>query len=281
MFTTAAISRDASMATMRGRRSTALDRRLRAGRRAAHASSGLTDETFHGGRAHSDAVAERAVRIATAMHLDAAVVQAVQLASELSEIGSLLIRDGALHPSLPPGVLGLDSVAATLCERLLRARGFPEAAEIVASVDERYDGSGTPRGFAGNAIPIGARILAVARDVETTLEGRPARRDCASSRRARGSRRTRAARSTRTSCRSRSARRSRTQRDGYRCTSELHPDRPLARRRARGARALLGPRPGRRPGRRRRARGAERRGQVDAARDPGGPRRVPRRAPSS
>jgi response regulator RpfG family c-di-GMP phosphodiesterase len=85
----------------------------------------------------------------------------------------LLIRDGALHPSLPSGVLGLDSIAATLSERMLRACGFDDAAEIVASVDERFDGTGTPRALAGEAIPLGARILAVARDMETTLEGRP------------------------------------------------------------------------------------------------------------
>jgi HD-GYP domain-containing protein (c-di-GMP phosphodiesterase class II) len=172
MHATAAISRDASMATSRGRRATEPSDVF--GRvYALRTLKRLADQNFHGGRAHSDAVAERAVRIAGAMHLDVAVVQTIQLASELAEVGSLLIRDGALHPSLPSGVLGLDSVAATLSERLLRACGFAEAAEIVASVDERYDGSGTPRGFAGNAIPVGARILAVARDIETTLEGRP------------------------------------------------------------------------------------------------------------
>jgi GGDEF domain-containing protein len=172
VHTTAAISRDASVATTRGRRATeASDVFGRVD--ALRTLKGLADENLHGGRAHSDAVAERALRIAVAMHLDVAVVQAIQLASELAEIGSLLIRDGALHPSLPSGVLGLDSVAAALSERLLRACGFTDAAEIVASVDERYDGTGTPRGFAGNAIPVGARVLAVARDIETTLEGRP------------------------------------------------------------------------------------------------------------
>jgi HD-GYP domain-containing protein (c-di-GMP phosphodiesterase class II) len=172
MHTTAAIAGETSIATTRGRRSTRpsdVFRRVEALRTLER----LADEHLHGGRAHSDAVATRAVRIAHAMHLSGEIVQAIQLAGELSEIGSLLIRDGALHPSLPSGVLGLDSVGATLSERLLRACGFNEAAEIVASMDERYDGSGTPRGFAGDAIPIGARILAVARDMETTLEGRP------------------------------------------------------------------------------------------------------------
>lgn len=161
MQTTAAISRDATVATARGRRATAACDVF--GRvDALRTLKRLADENLHGGRAHADAVAERATRIAVAMHLDVAVVQAIQLASELAEVGSLLIRDGAL-----------DSVAAALSERLLRACGFGDAADIAASIDERYDGTGTPRGFAGNAIPIGARILAVARDIETTLEGRP------------------------------------------------------------------------------------------------------------
>jgi HD-GYP domain-containing protein (c-di-GMP phosphodiesterase class II) len=169
--TTSAIAGETGLALARGRRAAKpsdVFRRVEALRTLER----LADEALHGGRAHSDAVAARAVRIAHGMHLSADLVQAVQLASELSEIGSLLIREGALHPSLPSGVLGLDSVAATLSERMLRACGFEEAATIVASVDERFDGSGTPRGFQGDAIPVGARILAVARDVEATLEGR-------------------------------------------------------------------------------------------------------------
>jgi GGDEF domain-containing protein len=172
MHTTSAIAGETSVATARGRRAAKpsdVFRRVEALRTLER----LADEALHGGRAHSDAVAARAVRIAQAMRLSTDLVQAVQLAGELSEIGALLIRDGALHPSLPSGVLGLDSVAAALSERMLRACGFDEAAEIVASLDERYDGTGTPRGFQGDAIPVGARILAVARDVEATLEGRP------------------------------------------------------------------------------------------------------------
>jgi GGDEF domain-containing protein len=171
MHTTAAIAGDTHLATSRGRRSARpsdVFRRVEALRTLTR----LADEGFHEGHAYSDAVATRAVRIATAMHLSVEVVQAIQLAGELCEVGSLLIRDDPQHPSLPSGVLGLDSVAATASERLLQACGFREAAAIVASVDEHYDGTGTPGARSGDAIPIGARILAVARDVETTLEGR-------------------------------------------------------------------------------------------------------------
>ncbi len=172
MYSTAAIAGDTSLATTRGRRSTRpsdVFRRVEALRTLKR----LADEGFHEGHAYSDAVAIRAVRIATAMHLPVEVVQAIQLASELCEVGSLLSRDDARHPSFRSGALELDSVAATASERLLQACGFHEAATIVASVGEHFDGSGAPGARSGDAIPIGARIVAVARDVETTLEGRP------------------------------------------------------------------------------------------------------------
>jgi response regulator RpfG family c-di-GMP phosphodiesterase len=41
-------------------------------------------------------------------------------------------------------------------------RGFAEAAEIVYSHHERYDGTGCPRGLTGHQILLGARIVALA-----------------------------------------------------------------------------------------------------------------------
>ena len=215
MQTTAAIARDASVATARGPTRNGRKRRVRRVD-ALRTLKRLADENLHGGRAQADAVAARAVRIAAAMHLDAARRAGAPAREPSSQRWAPCCSvTSALQPSLPSAELGLDALAAALAERLLRACGFADAADIVASIDERYDGTGTPRGFSGNAIPVGARILAVARDVESTLEAarstpvhwRP---------RARGSRRTRAARSTRTSSRSPSGRPSPSIRDGYR-----------------------------------------------------------------
>jgi GGDEF domain-containing protein len=163
MRATAAVGGDPATATERGRRyATAVDVFQRV--EALRTLKTLADQACHGGLAHSDAVAERAVRIATAMHLEHEVLLAVQLAGELHEIGSLLLRDGALS----------DAAAVTLAGRMIRACGLPEAATIVESMYERFDGSWIPLGRAGQAIPIGARILAVADHFETALEGRSA-----------------------------------------------------------------------------------------------------------
>ena len=47
-------------------------------------------------------------------------------------------------------------------ERILRAApALTEAARLVRSSHERWDGSGYPDGLAGERIPLGARIIAV------------------------------------------------------------------------------------------------------------------------
>jgi Diguanylate cyclase, GGDEF domain/HD domain len=160
MNATAAVNGDPATATQRGRRyAAAVDVFQRV--EALRTLKSLADQACHGGLAHSDAVAARATRIATAMHLDHDVLLAIQLAAELHEIGSLLLPDEALS----------DNEAATLAGRLIRVCGLPEAAALVESMHERFDGSWIPRGRAGETIPVGARVLAVADELETALEG--------------------------------------------------------------------------------------------------------------
>ena len=48
-----------------------------------------------------------------------------------------------------------------------------EAAEIVLSHQECYDGSGYPRGLKGEQIPLGARIFAVADTLDAMISDRP------------------------------------------------------------------------------------------------------------
>jgi HD-GYP domain-containing protein (c-di-GMP phosphodiesterase class II) len=51
-----------------------------------------------------------------------------------------------------------------------------EAAEIVYSHQEHYDGSGYPRGLRGEQIPLGARIFAVADTLDAITSDRPYRK---------------------------------------------------------------------------------------------------------
>ena len=51
-----------------------------------------------------------------------------------------------------------------------------DAAQIVLSHEERFDGSGYPRGLAGEAIPFGARLFAVIDTLDAMTSDRPYRR---------------------------------------------------------------------------------------------------------
>lgn len=61
--------------------------------------------------------------------------------------------------------------------KILRGIGFlGEAREIVFSHQERYDGSGYPRGLAKESIPLGARIFAVIDTFDAITNNRPYRK---------------------------------------------------------------------------------------------------------
>ena len=50
-----------------------------------------------------------------------------------------------------------------------------DAADIVHSHGERFDGTGYPRGLRGREIPLGARVVAVASTLDVITSGRPYR----------------------------------------------------------------------------------------------------------
>jgi putative nucleotidyltransferase with HDIG domain len=54
--------------------------------------------------------------------------------------------------------------------------GMQEAAEIVLSHEERFDGSGYPRGLSGESIPWGARLFAVIDTLDAITSDRPYRK---------------------------------------------------------------------------------------------------------
>lgn len=119
----------------------------------------VADRAANRGLAHADGVAERAGEMAGALQLRREERLAIQLAGELHELGRLALADG------PAGV-----TTAVLGARLIRHAGLPEVANVVAALDERFDGGG-PHGLAADAVPLGSRIVAVADAYETALHG--------------------------------------------------------------------------------------------------------------
>jgi HD-GYP domain-containing protein (c-di-GMP phosphodiesterase class II) len=60
---------------------------------------------------------------------------------------------------------------------ILKSIGFLKVpAEIVLAHQERFDGTGYPRRLSGEAIPLGARIFAVADAIDAMVSDRPYRR---------------------------------------------------------------------------------------------------------
>lgn len=96
----------------------------------------------------------------------------------LHDIGKLAIPDAIL---LKPGPLTteewkvMQSHAQIGYGLVNRIPFLADAAEIVLTHHERWDGSGYPRGLKGTEIPLGARIFAVADTVDAMTSDRPYR----------------------------------------------------------------------------------------------------------
>lgn len=114
-------------------------------------------------RGHSSRVADQAASIAEEMGLDADIVENVRLAGRLHDVGKIGIREDILNK---PGSLTDEEFAqvkehvAMGMEILTPLKHIPVALGYVHDHHEHWDGSGYPRGLAGEQITIGGRILA-------------------------------------------------------------------------------------------------------------------------
>lgn len=115
---------------------------------------------------HSRRVAELARRIAVQMALPAGDVQDVFVAGLLHDIGQVALTDAVV--ACPVARLSAEDKAqyhrhpALGEQALLALDDMQRVAALVRAHHERHDGLGFPDGLRGDAIPIGARILAVA-----------------------------------------------------------------------------------------------------------------------
>lgn len=113
-------------------------------------------------RGHSRRVAEQAASVAEVLSLDADQVENVRLAGRLHDIGKIGIREEVLNK---PGALTAEEYEHVKdhvrigMEILEPLRHIPTALEFIHDHHEHFDGTGYPRGLAGEQITLGGRIL--------------------------------------------------------------------------------------------------------------------------
>ena len=127
-----------------------------------------TRKTLRGRR-----VAEYGIALAKAVGFDD--IGSLRVAAYLLDLGNaaipaeILDRPGPLSPEERMVV----RQHAAIGENLLREVGFSEAVlQIVRGHHERFDGAGYPDGFAGDDIPLGARIIGIADYFDALLSDR-------------------------------------------------------------------------------------------------------------
>lgn len=125
---------------------------------------------------HARQVADLARRIARAMTLDADTAHNLAIAALLHDIGHIGLSDTVL--ARPVSRLDRDELRRyrlhpVLGEQaLLASDDMQGVAPLIRAHHERWDGQGFPDGLRGAAIPLGARILAVADTFEDLRSGR-------------------------------------------------------------------------------------------------------------
>jgi HD-GYP domain-containing protein (c-di-GMP phosphodiesterase class II) len=128
---------------------------------------------------HSHGVAYYAHLTARALHLSEEEIQRVEFAGLLHDIGKTGVPDDLLHKQTALTDEELASIRLAMVsggEALGEVEGLREVSAMIRHQGERYDGGGYPEGLSGEAIPVGARILAVAQRFSAMTEPRAGRR---------------------------------------------------------------------------------------------------------
>lgn len=130
-----------------------------------------TDVNFPLARGHARRVADLAVAIAREMRLDEAIIEAIQFAALLHDIGMIGKDDLLEQPPSTPGEVQSFRDHVRVGAEIARELPRKEIADIILHHHEHYDGTGYPLGLRGKSIPLGARIVAVAEAVESMSRG--------------------------------------------------------------------------------------------------------------
>jgi len=141
------------------------------------ALAAAVDERHPTTREHSRNVARVAAQIAAELGLPGARVEDVRLAGLLHDVGKVGVSEELLTRS---GPLTAEEWAELrqhpeIGYRMLSGHRMREVREWVRHHHERPDGTGYPAGLRGDAIPLEARILAVANALDAMTGDRPYR----------------------------------------------------------------------------------------------------------
>jgi putative two-component system response regulator len=124
---------------------------------------------------HCRHLAYRSARLAAYVGLRGEELEAVAYGALLHDIGKIGISEHVLHK---PGPLTSSEqlvmrehpeIGQRICDPLRTSRDFTP---IIRHHHERWDGKGYPDGLAGEAIPLGARIVALADAYDAIVRGR-------------------------------------------------------------------------------------------------------------
>jgi len=127
---------------------------------------------------HCRYLAYRSARLAAYVGLREGELEGVAYGALLHDIGKIGISEHVLHK---PGPLTEDEfrimrehpeIGERICDPLRMSRDFTP---IIRHHHERWDGTGYPDGLAGESIPLGARIVALADAFDAIVRGRPYR----------------------------------------------------------------------------------------------------------
>src|ERR1051326_2508953 len=127
---------------------------------------------------HSKRVTAFTIAMARAMGLPGDKIKVIARGAFLHDIGKMKIPDSILRK---PGALTKEEIAIMQEHyyagyQMLRKIPFlSEAADIVYSHQERWDGTGYPRGLKGTEIPMGARLFSIADTLDAIMSDRPYR----------------------------------------------------------------------------------------------------------
>ncbi len=128
-------------------------------------------------RGHAERVSGIASEIAVEMGLDQQSVELVRTAGLLHDIGKIGCSDRIFQPheaKNPPEVVReIMAHPGAGAEILKQLEFLGEAIDIIHFHHERIDGKGYPKRLAGEDIPLGARIIAVADGFDAMTTDRP------------------------------------------------------------------------------------------------------------